>query len=42
MSAQSVQDRVVVEPEALSDRGAREPLTVELDGDGDLCVGHSA
>jgi len=42
MPAQSVQDRVVVESQLLSDGRAREPLFVELSCDGDLGVGHSA
>lgn len=33
---------MVIESQPLSDRGARQPLFVELDCDGDLGVGHPA
>lgn len=38
--SQRLQNRVVVEPQPLADRGAREPLVVELGGDRDLVAGH--
>ena len=38
--AQLIQGGVVVEAETLSNRGAREPLFVEVDCDGDFGLGH--
>lgn len=40
--AETVQNGVVVEPEAFPNRGTREPLLVEFGCRRELCFGHAA